>query len=124
MTLNYCFVNKVYTSISLLLFLTYSFLLLFLTLIADYPSAVKHYTESIKRNPKDHRVYSNRAACYTKLAEFGMALRDIELCLEIEPTFLKAYLRKGTICLTVKEVLKAQQAYEKALEIDSTCQVY
>jgi len=52
-----------------------------------------------------------------------MALRDIELCLEIEPTFLKAYLRKGTICMMIKETLKAQHAFEKALELDSTCQV-
>lgn len=92
-------------------------------LTGDYPGAIKIYTESLKRNPKDHRVYSNRAACYTKLTEFGLALKDCEECLKLEPTFIKAYLRQGTICLLVKEPLKARRAYEKALEIDPNCDV-
>jgi len=88
----------------------------------DYPSAIKSYSESIKRNPEDPRVYSNRAACYTKLAEFGLALKDVELCLKLDPKFVKAYLRKGTICLLMKQPLQAKQAYESALEIDPNCQ--
>jgi len=84
----------------------------------DYPGAIKHYNESIKRNPEDPKVYSNRAACYTKLAEFGLALSDVDKCLDLDPNFVKAYLRKGAICLIIKETSKARSAYEKALELD------
>jgi len=83
-----------------------------------YPDAVKCYTQSIKHNPEDPRVFSNRAACYTKLAEFGLALKDIEVCLRLDPKFVKAYLRKGAISLTLKETAKAKEAYQRALEVD------
>lgn len=89
---------------------------------ADYPTAVKFYNEAVKRNPSDPRIYSNRAACYTKLAEFGMALSDVDECLKLDNRFLKAYLRKGGICLSIKQTLRAKTAFEKALEIDPNCQ--
>ena len=95
----------------------------YLFITADYPTAVKHYNEAVKRNPSDPRIYSNRAACYTKLAEFGMALADVDECLKLDDKFLKAYLRKGGICMMIKQILRAKSAYEKALEIDPSCQV-
>jgi len=88
----------------------------------DYPSALKHYTESIKRNPDEVKTYSNRAAAYTKLAEFGLAMTDINTCLKMDPKFVKAYLRKGSILLLMKEPTKAREAYQAALEIDPNCQ--
>lgn len=62
-----------------------------------YPEAVKHYTEALARgppevNPDAHKLYSNRAACYTKLGAWNDGLKDAEKCIELEPTFIKGYM--------------------------------
>jgi stress-induced-phosphoprotein 1 len=36
----------------------------------DFPSAVKEFTEGIRRNPTSTAMYSNRSAAYIKLMEF------------------------------------------------------
>eukprot|EP01139_Manchomonas_bermudensis_P020979 Amastigsp_a680470_19.p2 type:complete len:290 gc:universal Amastigsp_a680470_19:1060-191(-) len=84
----------------------------------DYPLAIKHYTEAIKRNPKDHVFYSNRAGAYTKLGALPDALKDIETCLAIEPRFVKALLRRANVEFLLKEFHKCLDTYETVLEIE------
>ncbi|XP_043474728.1 stress-induced-phosphoprotein 1 [Leptopilina heterotoma] len=88
--------------------------------IGDYAAAVKHYTEAIMRNPDDPKYYSNRAACYTKLAAFDLGLKDCEKCVEIDAKFIKGWIRKGKILQGMQQQGKALSAYQKALDLDPT----
>ncbi|KAG7015655.1 Hsp70-Hsp90 organizing protein 3 [Cucurbita argyrosperma subsp. argyrosperma] len=83
-----------------------------------YPEAVKHYTESLRRNPKDAKAYSNRAACYTKLGALPEGLKDADKCIELDPTFVKGYTRKGAIQFFMKEYEKAMETYQEGLKHD------
>lgn len=83
-----------------------------------YADAIPFYTEAIKRNPKDCVPYSNRAACYTKLMEFGLAMQDCDKCIELDETFIKGYLRKAAL-LKIDKPQEAQAVYKKALELDA-----
>jgi len=79
---------------------------------------MKHYTEAILRNPDDAILYSNRAACYQKLAEFPLALKDCETCIKLDPSFVRGYIRKGMALMALKELSKATSAFQKSLELD------
>jgi len=84
----------------------------------DFSNAIKHYSEAIKRNPEDPKLYSNRAACYTKLAAFDLGLKDCEMCTSLDDKFIKGWIRKGKILQGMQQPSKALTAYQKAIEID------
>jgi stress-induced-phosphoprotein 1 len=104
--------------------------------VGNYAEAIKHYSEAIMRNPEDPKYYSNRAACYTKLAAFDLGLKDCEKCLELDPKFskfflqlylehqiiiiclVKGWIRKGKILQGMQQSGKASGAYQKAIDLD------
>jgi len=83
----------------------------------EFPKAIAAYSEAIERDPGNASFYSNRAAAYLKLADFGYALKDCEKCIELDPTFTKAYKRKATIHNYNKEYHKSIDCYKKVLEL-------
>ena len=50
--------------------------------------------------------------------EFTYALKDAEKCLQLDPNFVKAYLRKGTCHHFMKEYHKALDSFDKGLKLD------
>jgi len=84
----------------------------------DWANAVKFYTEALKRNPKDAKIYSNRAACYTKLNAFDLTIKDCDSSIALDPNFVKAYLRKANVLKAMGQTQKAMEVYAKAMELD------
>lgn len=83
-----------------------------------YPEAIQEYNEAIKRNPKEHALYSNRAAAYMKMGAYQDAENDCNSCLKIKPDFVKAVSRLAQIFFFRKEYHKALAEYDKVLKLD------
>ena len=83
-----------------------------------FPEAIAKYSDAMKRNPKDHKMYSNRSACYQKLMEWQLALKDADTCVSMDPTFVKGWTRKASIHYFLKEYHKAMDAYNAVLKIE------
>jgi len=84
----------------------------------QWADAVKFYSEAIKRNPKDAKIYSNRAACYTKLNAFDLTIKDCDTAIAMDPNFVKAYLRKANVLKAMGQAKNAMEVYSKAMELD------
>lgn len=85
---------------------------------SKFADAVKHYTEAIKRNDADPRNYSNRAACYVKLMALPEAEKDCDAALQLDPNFVKAYIRKAAILHAKRDYMKAIDMCNEAKDKD------
>ncbi|KAH9918139.1 activator of Hsp70 and Hsp90 chaperone [Fomitopsis serialis] len=85
----------------------------------DFAGAVKAYTEAIKRAPTDPRGYNNRANAYTKLVALPEALKDTDEAIKVDPTFVKAYVRKSHVLFAMKDFTKAIEAIQRAADVDT-----
>lgn len=84
-----------------------------------YVEAVTAYTEAIRRDEKDPRAYSNRAACYLKLAAIPEGLKDCDKALALDPNFIRAYIRKAALLYAKKDFSECLEACEKAAALDT-----
>ncbi|KAG0135454.1 hypothetical protein HOY82DRAFT_134373 [Tuber indicum] len=86
---------------------------------ANWPDAVKSYTEMIKRAPEDPRGYTNRAAALTKLMSFPEAVKDCDEAIKHDPGFMRAHIRKAQACFAMREYNKCLEACNAATEADT-----
>ena len=82
----------------------------------EYDAAVECYSKSIALFPEDAASYSNRALAYLKLKRNGSCIQDAETCLELDPTYLKAYHRRGKACLACGQYEEAIKDFQYILE--------
>lgn len=86
----------------------------------EFQKAIEKFTEAIKFDYTDHRLYGNRSYCYDKINLFQDALDDAEKAIYLEPLWPKGYFRKGRALSGLKMYKEAEEAYEKVLEFENT----
>ena len=86
----------------------------------EYGPAVEAYEDAVKRSPKSATIRNNLAAALCKIMDFNGAKREIEVALDLDPKYVKAWARKADIEVLMKENHKALESYKKGLELDPT----
>jgi stress-induced-phosphoprotein 1 len=84
----------------------------------EFGKAVAEYEEAVKRAPKDAAIRNNLSAALTKIMDFNGAKKQVEVALEIDPKYVKAWARKGDIEFAFKEYHKAMDSYKQGLDLD------
>lgn len=84
-----------------------------------YVEAVTAYTEAIRRDEKDPRAYSNRAACYLKLAAIPEGLKDCDKAIQLDSKFIRAYIRKAALLYAKRDFSECLEVCDLAASLDT-----
>lgn len=84
-----------------------------------YADAKKSYTQSIALEPTC-LAYANRAMAELKLKDFTAAEADCTEAIQLDASYIKAYLRRASACKELGKLLEAAKDYEHALLLDPT----
>ncbi|KAJ3674739.1 hypothetical protein LUZ60_005355 [Juncus effusus] len=82
----------------------------------NYLKAAAVYTQAIKLEPKNHTLYSNRAAAFLHLVKLNKALADAEMTITLSPQWEKGYFRKGCVLEAMERYDDAVDAFQEALK--------
>ena len=58
--------------------------------------AIELYISALELNPANHILYANRAFCHIKLENYGSAIIDATEAINLEPSYIKGYYRRGS----------------------------
>ncbi|XP_050982296.1 tetratricopeptide repeat protein 31 [Labeo rohita] len=83
--------------------------------------AVKYFTDAIKHNPQEYKLFGNRSYCYEKMLQYEKALNDADIALSMNPKWVKGLYRKGKALVGLKRYYEARLTYNEVLKLDSTC---
>lgn len=75
------------------------------------------YTRGLAIHPTNHVLLSNRAAAYMKLRQHALALEDAQECLQLRPSFYKAYSRCASALLALGRPVDARRVAQQGLDV-------
>jgi serine/threonine-protein phosphatase 5 len=85
-----------------------------------YSEAVEAYSTAINHScdsPKSAIYLSNRALCNIKIENYGLAIEDSEAAIKADPSYIKAYYRKGSAYFALAKYEPALQTFKRAQQL-------
>jgi len=84
----------------------------------EWNEAIAAYQDAVKRAPKNAAIRNNLSAAFCKINDYNAAKREIEVALELDPKYVKAWANKADMELLLNDKHKAMDCYRKALRVD------
>jgi uncharacterized protein (AIM24 family)/DNA-binding SARP family transcriptional activator len=78
-----------------------------------YPRAISIYEQLRRTSPRDPALLLNLALCYLKTGQAGLARRDLEQLLAVNPSHARAWGYLGLACERMGALSDAQKAFEQ-----------
>ena len=79
--------------------------------------AIGHYSEALEYAPTNAVILSNRAQAYIKVENYGVAMNDATAALESDPTYAKAYYRRGSAQFALTHYKEARKDFRKVCQL-------
>jgi len=88
----------------------------------QYQQALDTYSECLAIDPENDSInstiYSNRAAAYMKLGKYEQAKEDCDKTIQMDPNYVKAYLRRATCNAQLGNHEDVVRDYEKLTQME------
>ncbi|MCU0848205.1 MAG: tetratricopeptide repeat protein [Spirochaetes bacterium] len=86
--------------------------------LSEYEKAVDDFTEAIKIEPNDTRVFTNRGLAYRMLKQYDSAVADFNKSLEINPLWPDTFYGRALTRFDMGDVRAALEDIDKAIKLN------
>ncbi|XP_055097385.1 tetratricopeptide repeat protein 31 isoform X11 [Symphalangus syndactylus] len=80
-----------------------------------YREAVVLFTQALKLNPQDHRLFGNRSFCHERLGQPVWALADAQVALTLRPGWPRGLFRLGKALMGLQRFREAAAVFQETL---------
>lgn len=84
----------------------------------EYQKAISCYSDAIDLDPENYTIYSNRSGAYCALGKYEQAAADAKKVIGFKPDWVRGHTRLGAALQGLQDWDGAEQAFQKALELD------
>ncbi|KAG8518716.1 Tetratricopeptide repeat protein 31 [Galemys pyrenaicus] len=81
-----------------------------------YDKAVVFFTQALKLNPRDHRLFGNRSFCHERLGQPAWALADAQVALTLQPGWPRGLFRLGKALMGLQRFEEAAAVFQETLK--------